>query len=52
MVNSLLTNIHTTKLITENVIFRHLYMSKYVQEKKHIHKKFKFSPFFMFFLKV
>ena len=34
MANSYLTNIHTRKIITENVIFHNLYMSKYVQQNK------------------
>ena len=33
MVNSYFTNNHTRKIITENVIFHDLYMSKYVQSK-------------------
>ena len=40
MANSYLTNIHTRKIITENVIFHNLYMSKYVQSiKKHVRKR-------------
>ena len=34
MAKSYLTNIHTRKIIAENVIFHNLYMSKYVQSKK------------------
>ena len=36
MANSCLTNIHTWKIITENVIFHNLSMSKYVQQKKNM----------------
>lgn len=37
MANFLLTNIFPRKIITQNVIFRNLYMSKYVQQRKHVH---------------
>ena len=33
MANSYLTNIHTGKILTENVIFHNLFKSKYVQSK-------------------
>ena len=34
MANYQLTNIHTRKIISENVTFLGLYMSKYVQQKE------------------
>ena len=34
MASSYLTNIHTRTIITENMIFHNVYMSKYVQSKK------------------
>ena len=36
MANIYLTNIHTRKLIAENVILHNLYISKYVQLKKNV----------------
>ena len=41
MASSYLTNIHTRTIITENMIFHNVYMSKYVQSKKK--KTFQFS---------
>ena len=36
MPNSYFTNIHTRKLITENVIFHNLSMSKLYNKKNHV----------------
>ena len=33
MAKSYLTNIHTRKIIAENVIFHNLYMSKFIEKK-------------------
>ena len=39
MANCYLTNTHKRKIITENLIFHNLCMSKYVQSKKKKKKK-------------